>query len=430
MGATVAGGGIASCPGLGLPFGPMRIAPRIAELAPSSTIVVTSRARALKAQGVDVIGFGVGEPDFDTPQFIRDAATSAMNAGHTHYVTDNGTLPARKAIVSKLHRDNGLTWVTPEHVIITAGGKQGYYMLLHSLVDPLREEEVLIPTPAWVSYDPIARLAGGKVVLVPTTMESGFKMSPAQLRAALTPRSRALVVNSPSNPTGGMYTPDELRALAKVVTEHNDAGGDLIVVTDDIYEKLIYTETPFATIAEYLDPAHVAVINGLSKAYAMTGWRTAYVASDKAIVDALNRLQGQINTCITAFAYPAIAEALEHGEESVRQMGEVYRRRAHLTASLIDRWPDCPCPALQGAFYAFPDVSAYFGTVSPQGRAIRDSVSFAEALLMESHVAVVPGDDFGPPGERHIRISYACSERDIETGLTRIEAFLRSLRKT
>ena len=405
----------------------MHLSQRVESLAPSSTLAVTAKAKALQTQGVDVIGFGAGEPDFDTPPNIKDAAKRAIDAGYTHYMPIAGDPPAREAVVAKLRIENGLTDLRAENVLITAGGKHAFFLLTHTLFDPGGHLDMLLPTPAWVSYKPIARMAGARVVEIATTVEDDFKISPERLAAVLTSRSRLLVINSPSNPCGTTYTPDELQALAAIVNEHNRRGGQLIVAGDDIYEKLVYGDCRFESITHLIDPPFAVTLNALSKAYAMTGWRVGYVAGSRPLIDAMIKLQGQMTTCIPAFCYPAIVEALANGAASVAKMRSVYEQRAELIHRLVQRLPDVRCPRPTGAFYVFPDVSATLGRRTPGGRVLRDCITFSEALLEEAHVAVVPGDEFGPPGENHVRLSFACSTAQIEEGLARIERFLRSL---
>ena len=407
---------------------PMHLSARVNRLKASSTLAVTALAKEMARRGIDVIGLGAGEPDFDTPAHIRDSAKQALDHGLTHYAPVSGDPAARAAIARKLARDNHLNHFTPEHVLISAGGKHSFYLLTHSLFDPAGPLEMILPTPAWVSYLPIAEMAGATIVQVPTRVEDDFKMTPAMLKAALTPHTRLLTINSPSNPCGTMYSPDELKALAAIITAHNAAGGQVIVASDDIYEKLVYADTPFATIGQFLEPRCSVTLNGLSKAYAMTGWRIGYAAGPLELISAMSKLQGQMITCITSFCFPAIVEALDTGEADVAAMRDQFRKRAALMHEAVSQWPGVRCPTPTGAFYLFPDISAWFGRTTAAGTALRNSLDVATALMHEARVAVVPGDEFGGCGTNHIRLSFACSTEQIEKGMERIGAFVRSLR--
>lgn len=407
---------------------PMHLSARVSRLKPSSTLAAAAAAGEMARRGIDIISFGAGEPDFTTPAHIRDAAKDALDAGHTHYSPIAGEPAAREAVARKLQRDNQLGHVTAENVLISAGGKHSFFLLVHALFDPDGELEMILPTPAWVSYRPIAEMAGARIVEVPTRVEGDFKMTPERLRAALSPRTRLLLINSPSNPCGTMYSPEELRALAAVVAEHNAAGGRVIVASDDIYEKIVYADTPFTTIGRFLDPKCSITLNGLSKAYAMTGWRIGYAAGPLELIRAMTRLQGQMITCIAAFCFPAIVEALDRGDADVAEMREHYRRRAALMHERISAMPGVRCPRPTGAFYLFPDVSAWFGRTTAGGASIRSSLDLATALLSEAHVAVVPGDEFGGCGPNHIRLSFACSTERIQEGMDRIARFIDGLR--
>ncbi len=407
---------------------PMHLSARVNGLKPSSTLAVSALANELSQRGVDVIGFGAGEPDFTTPAHIRGAAKQALDHGMTHYMPVPGDPAARAAVARKLARDNHLNHLTAEHVVISAGGKHSFYLLTHALFDAGCNLEMILPTPAWVSYRPIAEMAGARVVEIATRVEDDFKMTPAELRAALTPRTRLLTINSPSNPCGTMYSPDELKALAAVITEHNAAGGQVIVASDDIYEKLVYADTPFATIGQFLDARCSVTLNGLSKAYAMTGWRIGYAAGPLELISAMTKLQGQMITCITSFCFPAMIEALDKGEPDVAAMRTQFRRRAALMHRYVETWPGVRCPVPTGAFYLFPDISAWFGRRTAAGTCLRNSLDVATALLNEARVAVVPGDEFGGCGGHHIRLSFSCSTEQIEKGMERMGEFVRSLR--
>ncbi|MEZ6235698.1 MAG: pyridoxal phosphate-dependent aminotransferase [Phycisphaerales bacterium] len=416
---------------------PPSLSNRVTGLQPSVTVACMNRAMALKADGKDVLSFAAGEPDFDTPDPIKRAAIAALEGGQTKYMPTLGDPATRSAIAEKLGKENGIVGLTGSHVGISAGAKHALYALMQCLFDQPKagEEarELLLPVPAWVSYAPLARLAGAKVVEIPTTPEDGFKVTPEQLKGAIGPKSRALVLNSPSNPTGTMYSEAELRALAKVVGESVSAAPDLVVITDEIYEKIVYGDTPHFSIGSVPEIAdRVVTVNGLSKAYAMTGWRAGYSACPGEfglrLMKGLATIQGQMTTNITAFVYPAIRVALAEGAEQVEQMRTAFAARAALIADRLEAIPNLECVRPQGAFYAFPDISQVFGMVTPKGTPIGSALDFAEALLEESLMAVVPGEDFGGCGGNHIRISFACSEEQINKGMDRLAAFVDGLR--
>lgn len=385
-----------------------------------------------------MLTFAAGEPDFDTPPRIIKAAAAAMAAGRTRYAPVPGDPEARNAIASKLTRENAIPEVTSDHIVITTGGKHALYLLFQSLLDPALPgqdaPEVLLPTPAWVSYAPQIRLAGGKVVEIPTTPESGFKMTPAQLEASITPNARILVFNSPSNPCGVTYTPEEVRALAEVVARASaNVAQNLVVITDEIYEKLVYHGMRHLSFGACSGVAERTItVNGLSKAYAMTGWRVGYIAGSgefgRAVASAAGKMQSQTTTCIPAFIYPAIRVALEECNDDVESMRVAFEKRADLIESRLGALPGLVCPKPTGAFYVFPDVSAHFGRASAGGRRLESALDFAEALLLEHHLAAVPGEDFFGCGRSCVRFSFACSEAQIEAGMDRLEAFLAGLR--
>lgn len=417
---------------------PLTIARRVASLQPSVTIAFNNRANAMKKQGIDVLGFAAGEPDFQTPAVIKQAAIDALNAGQTKYMPTLGDVDTRSAIADKFTRENHLPNVTADHVGVSAGGKHALFVAMHCLLDtPLAGEpaqEVLLPVPTWVSYDPLARLAGGTIVEIPTTAATGFKMTPDQLRKAITPRSRILVLNSPSNPCGTMYSPEDLRALAKVVEEATQTTApNLVVFSDEIYEKIVYGGIAHFSIGSIPAIAERTItFNGMSKAYAMTGWRIGYTAASGdfgiRFMRAFANYQGQITTNITSFVYPAIRAAFKHCDAEVEQMRQAFATRAEIITALLKSMPNLPTAKPTGAFYAFPDVSAYFGKTSPAGAKINSPLQFCESLLAEKHVALVPGEDFGGCAKSHVRISFACGEEQIRKGMQRLSEFLGTLK--
>lgn len=405
----------------------IQISDRARGLRSSSTLAVTAMVNAMKARGIDVIGFGAGQPDFDTPANIKQAAISALEAGLTKYMPTPGTNEAREAIARKLRDENGIDCAS-EHVVITVGAKHAMYMALQVIVNP--GDEVILPTPAWVSYAPMIELAGGRVVELPAALDNDFKIRPRELADAITPRTAAIILNSPSNPCGTMYAEEELRALAEVLAD--GPGVRVQIITDEIYEKIIFGGIEHFSIGS-LPPVveRVVTINGLSKAYAMTGWRIGYLCSPGsggAVAKAVTKLQDQMTSNITSFCYAAIVEALTNGAESVERMRQQFAKRAKLMHSLVSRMPDLRCPAPTGAFYLFPDISSYFGRSTKAGRRISSAESFAQALLEEARVAVVPGEDFGQCARSHVRLSFACSEDHIREGCHRLDEWLRGLR--
>ncbi|MEO0512954.1 MAG: pyridoxal phosphate-dependent aminotransferase [Planctomycetota bacterium] len=415
----------------------MQLSRRVTSLKPSVTVAFTNRAKQLRASGRDVLIFAAGEPDFDTPEHVKDAAIEALRAGQTKYTPTLGDAETRSAIAEKLTQENGIPGLAGEHVAIGAGGKHVLYSAMHALFDPPEDGEepweLLLPTPAWVSYAPIVRLAGGAVREIPAGPDTAFKITPEQLRGAITPRSRCLVLNSPSNPCGTMYTEDELRGLAVVVEEAaRGVAPDLVVLSDEIYEKITYGGIPHFSIGSVAEIAdRVITLNGLSKAYAMTGWRAGYVAMPgdfgKRLIKSLGTLQGQMTTNITSFVYPAIRRAIRHAGPDADRMRDAFAIRAELIHGLLTAIPGVSCPRPTGAFYVFPDISGLFSKASPAGKPIASASDLAEALLEERDLAFVPGEDFGPPGQNHVRISFACSEDTIREGMRRFANFVGSM---
>lgn len=404
---------------------------RVTSLKVPATFAIAAKAKAMAREGIDVVGFGLGEPDFDTPRAIRQAAVDALNAGQTHYMPTLGDAETRAAVAEKFVGENGIAGLKAEHVAISVGAKHSLYLVCHCLLEP--GDEVLLPVPAWVSYGPIAELAGGRVVELPTTAAGGFKITAEQLRRAITPRSRILLMNSPSNPCGTMYTPDELRALARVVAEAAGAAAPgLVIVTDEIYEKIVFGGAPHLSIGSLPEVAERTVtVNGLSKTYAMTGWRVGFAACPgefgTRLMKSMDALQGQMTSCIASFVYPAIRVALRQGGPEAERMRAEFARRAGLIYERASAIPGLKCVRPTGAFYLFPDVSSFYGRTTPGGKSVKDSASFAEALLTEQHVATVPGAEFGGCGDSHIRLSFACSEEQINKGMDRIGRFVAGL---
>jgi aspartate aminotransferase len=400
----------------------MRLADRVQQVADSITLAVSAKARAMKQAGIDVVGFGAGEPDFDTPQFIKDVASTSLTKGETKYTPTPCIPELRRAIVEKFKRDNGLTF-TPEQVSTGAGGKQCLYMAFMATLNP--GDEVVILSPFWVSYPEQVKLAGGVPVIVPGDEARGFKITPEQLDRAITPRTRVVVLNSPSNPSGIAYTPEELKALCDVIIKHPNVW----IFSDEIYEKLIYGDSRFVSVAAMSSELYERTLtfNCHSKSFAMTGWRLGYVAGPRPVIDAINKLQSQMSSHVTSFIQQAGATALTdpRGADSVEGMRKQFEVRGRRMWELLSALPGVTCVKPGGAFYCFPNVSAYFGKTAPNGTKITDAISFSSALLETAHVAVVPGNDSG--FDTHVRLSFACSLEQIEKGVGRIAEFLKKL---
>jgi aspartate aminotransferase len=396
-------------------------AERLDRISPSMTIAITAKARALKAAGKDVISLSVGEPDFDTPQNIKDAAIAAIQRGETKYTDVSGTMELRRAVCEKFKRDNKIDY-KPEEIIVTTGGKQVIFNALMATID--KGDEAIIPTPCWVSYPDIVALAEGKPVFVPCGQNAGFKMSAEQLEAAITPRTKWLILNNPSNPTGAAYNSAELKALTDVLLRHPHVW----VFTDDIYEKLAYDGFKPATVVE-VEPRlkdRTITMNGCSKGYAMTGWRIGFAGAPASLIKAMDKLQGQSTSNTSSISQAAAIEALTGPQESVASMGKVFERRRNLVVEMLNKAEGLRCHTPEGAFYVFPDLHGCLGKTSAGGRAIEDDAAFVEALLEEEGVAAVHGSAFMFPG--HFRISYATDDATLVEACTRIQRFCAGLK--
>lgn len=396
----------------------MKLAARVAKIKPSETLAITAKANALRAEGRDVIGFGAGEPDFDTPENIKAAAIRAIEAGFTKYTPVGGTDELKDAIIAKLKRDNALEYKRSQ-IVVSCGAKHTLYNLAQALFEP--GDEVIIPAPYWVSYPDIVVLAGGTPVIVDTLEKDGFKMKPEQLQAAITERTKAVVINSPSNPTGAAYSPEELKALAAVLLDK-----EIFVICDDIYEKIIYANFPFENIAtaEPRIKDRTIVVNGVSKAYAMTGWRIGYAAGPEQLIAAIIKIQSQNTSNPASISQKAAVEALKGDQEVVGKMVAEFRQRRDAIVKLLNEIDGVKCLSPEGAFYVFPNVSGIYGR-SFQGKKITDSTELINYLLDEANVATVPGAAFG--NDNHIRLSYATSLKNIEEGLKRIKIAIAKL---
>ncbi len=387
----------------------IELAERTQTLSPSMTLAISSKAKAMRAAGEDVCNFGVGEPDFNTPRFMCEAAKIALDQGKTKYSPAGGVPQLRELIAEKLERENGLVF-RPEQVMVSTGGKQALFNVLLVMLGP--GDEALIPTPYWVSYPEIVKLANAEPVFLPTTEENGFKITPQQLDAAINGRTKVLILNSPSNPTGAIYTPGELAALAEVLVAHK-----VPVLSDEIYEKLVYDGAVQKSIGSLNDEIFQLTVtcNGFSKAYAATGWRLGYAAGPSHIIKAAVNIQSHSTSGANTFAqYGAIA-ALKGDQTEVEQMRQEFERRRDLMHAGITAIPGLTCVRPAGAFYLFPSISATG----------LDSVAFCQRLLAEQKVAIIPGAAFG--ADNNVRFSYATDRETIEKGVERLDRFVRSL---
>ena len=392
---------------------------RLQRLAPSATLAMSQKSSEMKAQGIDVINLSVGEPDFNTPDHIKDAAKRAVDENYSRYSPVPGYPELRKAIVEKLKRENGLDYTTNE-ILVSNGAKQSVCNTVMALVNP--GEEVIIPAPYWVSYPQMALLAGGTPVYVEATFEQNFKMTPEQLEAAITPKTRLLILCSPSNPTGSVYNKEELRALANIILKHED----LFVLADEIYEHINYVGH-HESIAQFPGmKERTIIVNGVSKAYAMTGWRIGYIAAPEWIVKGCNKLQGQYTSGPCSVSQKAAEFAYTQSQQCVEDMRQAFERRRDLIVELARQIPGLGVNVPEGAFYLFPKCSIFYGKKTPDGKTIENSTDLAMYLLETGHVATVGGDAFGDPD--CFRMSYATSDDNIREAMRRIAEALKSLK--
>jgi len=400
----------------------MKLASRLDPIKPSITLAVTAKAAKLKAAGVDVISFGAGEPDFDTPGHIKEAVREALErpqGGVGKYTDVGGILPLRKAIAAELGAVHKVA-IDPDQVLVSTGAKHSLYNLFMALLDP--GDEVLIPAPYWVSYPDMVMLAEGRPVILPTRAEDDFAVTTAAVRAACTARTRAIVLNNPSNPTGAVYTRAQIEALAEVVVEK-----DLLVISDDIYRQLVYGDAEYVSIAS-INPEvakRTILVDGVSKTYAMTGWRIGYTAGPLPLIKAMAKIQSQSTSNPTHVSQLATLAALTGPQACVAEMRQAFNERRVTMVKLLRAIPGVSCREPKGAFYAFPDVSAYVGKKSPDGKLLADDVQLCDWLVEVGKVAVVPGSGFGAPG--FVRLSYACSMQNIEAGVDRLARSLAQL---
>jgi len=388
------------------------VARRVQRVKPSPTLAVTARAARLKAQGKDVIGLGAGEPDFDTPAHIREAGIAAINGGFTRYTNVEGIDELKDAIIAKFQRDNQLNYERPQ-ILVSSGAKQTLYNLCMAVLDP--GDEAVIPAPYWVSYPDMVLLADGLPVMPLAGMAQGYKITPRQLSAAITPKTKLVLLNSPCNPTGAAYTRAELRALGEVLIEHPR----IIIGTDDMYEKIYWEPAPFCSLAQTVPELYprTVTINGVSKAYAMTGWRLGYCGGPKDLIAAMATIQGQSTSNASSISQKAAVAALNGDQSCVTKMNEAFKARRDFVVRALNSIPGVSCLPGAGTFYAFADVSRAMAALG-----CRDDGEFAELLLNDAGVAVVPGSGFGAPG--HVRLSFACSMTTLEEALGRMARLL------
>lgn len=398
----------------------MSVSKKVKEIAPSLTLEITAKAKKMKAEGISVIGFGAGEPDFNTPEYIINSAKKALDIGFTKYTPAAGMQELKKVVCDKFYNDNGLTY-DPAQIVISSGAKSSLYHAICAIVND--GDEVVLPSPYWLTYPELIKLAGGKVVLVETAKENGYKMTAEQFASVVTDKTKALILNSPNNPTGAVYSEEEIKAIAKVCEEKG-----IYVISDEIYEKLVYDGETHYSIASYSEfmKEHTIVINGMSKTYAMTGWRIGYLAAPLAIAKAISSMQSHTasNPCSISQYASVTALADEQGKEFVKNMQRVFDDRRKLMINTLKDVEDIVCIEPKGAFYVFVNVSKLYGK-KYNGQEVNGSLSFADAAL-KCGVAVIPGIAFG--NDECIRLSYAISKEDIIEGLSRLIAFIRGLK--
>lgn len=397
------------------------IATRMQAIKPSPTFAAAGRAKQLAAEGKDIIDFTLGEPDFDTPDHIKQAAIEAIQKGETKYTPVDGTMALKKAICAKFKSQNNLDYA-PEEISVNSGGKQTIYNALTATLND--GDEVVIPAPYWVSYADIVLMANGKPVFVPLSDATGFKITAAQLRAAITPRTKWLIINSPSNPCGAAYTPDELQALVNELKNHPQ----VMILSDDLYEHVVYDNFKFTNVV-MLEPSfkdRSLVVNGVSKAYAMTGWRIGYGAGPKWLIDAMRNVQSQVSSNPCSISQAAAIAAISGDHSVVRERTAIFKKRRDAMAKWLNDIPGVKCHVPEGSFYLFPSIENFIGMCTPEGKMLEDDTAVTMYLLDSVGVAVVMGSAFGMPG--FVRISYATSMEKLEEGCKRMKTALGNLR--
>jgi aspartate aminotransferase len=393
----------------------LEVSRKVKTVKPSITLAITAKANEMKAKGIDLASFGAGEPDFDTPENIKQAGIAAIQTGKTKYTACGGLPDLKKAIQQKFKRDNNLSYELNQ-IIVSGGAKHSLYNVFQAILNP--GDEVIVPAPYWVSYPDMVLLADGKPVIVQTAVENNFEITVADLEKNITPKTKAIVLNSPSNPTGCIYSRAKLEAIAKYLEDK-----EIYVISDDIYEYFLYDGQTFCNVAQLSEKmkAKTIVVNGVSKAYSMTGWRIGYLAGPAEIVKLIDVVQSQSLSNPTSISQVASIEALNGDQSAVRKMVAAFDERRKFIAAELNKIPGLTCKLPQGAFYVFPNISQLIGK-SYKGQVIKDSVQFADLLLSEALVAVIPGSGFGAEG--FVRLSYACSMDNIKKGLQRIKEFV------
>jgi len=388
----------------------LQISTRVQRIKPSPTLAVTARAAALRAAGKDIIGLGAGEPDFDTPEHIKQAAIRAIHDGFTKYTDVSGTAQLKQAIITKFARENGLSY-TPAQILVSVGGKQSFFNLAQALLNP--GDEVIIPAPYWVSYPDIVLLADGVPVVIAAGIDQHFKIAPAQLEAAITPRTRLVVINSPSNPTGSAYTAAELTALGEVLRRHPG----ILIATDDMYEHILWTAEPFVNLLNVCPDLYerTVVLNGVSKAYSMTGWRIGYAGGPEPLIKAMKNIQSQSTSNPTSISQVAAQAALEGDQSCITRMCKAFKERHDFVVKELNTIPGIRCIPGQGTFYSFPNVEGMITAL----KGLDTDVDLAEFLINEAGVAMVPGSAFGAPG--HLRLSFATDLDTLREALRRLK---------
>jgi len=396
-----------------------KLSERIISIKPSATLAITAKIKALRAQGMDVIGFGAGEPDFDTPEYIKNAAISSIKNGFTKYTPASGTLELKKAVCDKFGNDNGLDYL-PEQIIVSCGAKHSLYNLIQVMCNP--DDEVVIPMPYWVSYPDMVKLAGARPVFIQGVEKNAFKILPDELENAITGKTKILIINSPSNPCGTVYSRNELIEIADIACKHN-----IYVISDEIYEEIIYDALQHISIASLNSDIkeRTIVVNGVSKTYSMTGWRIGYAAGDTDIIKAAGKLQSQSTSNPTSISQKAALTAIQEKTNDVAKMVNEFGKRRDFIVERLNNTGNISCQKPKGAFYVFPNISAYYGK-EYNGNRINTDIDFCNFLLDVAKVGVIPGSAFGSP--HHIRMSYATSMENIKEGMNRMESTLKKLR--
>jgi len=376
----------------------------VLKVKPSATLEITAKAKAMKAEGIDVVGLGGGEPDFDTPEHIKNALYEAVEEGFIYYTPTRGIIELRKAVAKKLENDNKISYDPEKEVLVTPGAKQALYEAILAITNP--GDEILLPDPYWVSYEPMIQMAGGTPVFVPMSEEKGFKLEPDQIKERVTENTKAIILNSPNNPTGAVLNGYDMREISKICIEN-----DLIAISDEIYERIIYDGKHISMAALSGMKKRTVTINGFSKAYSMTGWRLGYAAAPAEIIDGMNRIQEHSVSCPTSFVQKAGIAALVESQDCVKEMTKEFRKRRNTLIKMLSEIDGVSCVMPGGTFYAFANFSCYE----------KDSFKFASFLLDDAKVAAIPGRAFGNEGEGFIRLSYATSMENIEEGISRIK---------